>query len=429
MGPSSNNEAGIRGLAERGMNIARLNFSHGDHESQTKVIHAIKKVNKEDGRTIGMLLDTKGPEIRTADVAEKIEIKAGQEVVFSHKGTDAKLTTITVNYPEFAQDVKDAPVILIDNGELIFDVVDIGDDRVVAKARGAGLIGSRRHVNLPGADVSLPSISEKDWADIKLACDEKMDYIALSFIRRGSEVEEVRAFVTKHGHPEIHLMSKIENGVGLKNIEGIVAASDGVMVARGDLGAEIPPEDVPAAQDDIVARCRKAGKAVTVATHMLESMIENPTPTRAEVMDIAYAAMIGTDTTMLSGETAAGKYPFEALEMMDRVLVATEKRLVRDTHSSPVLEQAMEHDASGIVVRSNDGVLAHALSTFRPQVPVFAVTDSADDARKMQVYFGIVPVVAAEEIDPVHAIRTAKLLPTGSVVVVLEEGSATIVTI
>ncbi len=424
MGPSCNSEEGIRGLAQRGMNIARLNFSHGDHASQTVVIHAVKKVNADENRLIGILLDTKGPEIRTGDVTEKINITEGQEVIFSHKGADADHVVIAVNYPEFWEDVKEAPFIIVDNGEIIFDVVDVAEDRVLAKARGTGLIGSRRHVNLPGADVSLPSVSEKDWEDIKLACDEKLDYIALSFIRRGSEVDEVRAFTAKHGHPDIKLISKIENGVGVRNIDGIIEASDGVMVARGDLGSEIPPEDVPAIQDDIVSKCRKAGKTVIVATHMLESMIDNPMPTRAEVTDVAYAVLTEADSTMLSGETAAGKHPFEALEMMVRVHLATEPRVKRDMKASPVLKEAEASKAEAIVIRSNDGFAAHALSVLRPAVPIVAVCESADVARKLQLNFGIYPLVGSG--DMLDVVRASGLLSAGSKVVVVDGTDITV---
>lgn len=423
MGPASNSEAGIRGLAERGMNIARLNFSHGTHESQTTVINTIKKVNETGPHLVGLLLDSKGPEIRTGDTVDPIAIAENQTVVFTFGGTDSRHTVIHVNYAEFWKDAKKAPVILVDNGDLIFDVVEIAKDRVVANARGPGSIISRRHVNLPGADVSLPSVSEKDWDDIRLACEQKLDYIALSFIRRGKEVEEVRGFTAKHGHPSIKLIAKIENGTGVRNIKGIIEASDGVMVARGDLGSEIPPEDVPAVQDKIVKMCRKAGKIVIIATHMLESMIENPMPTRAEVSDVAYAALSEVDSTMLSGETAAGKHPFEALEMMSRTLVATEKRVKMKAGKSPVLKAVKDAKASAIIVRSNDGTAAQAISQLRPRVPVIAVTSTADAARKMQLFFAVYPIVAADSTSPLDAVRSSNLLPAGSTVIIADGSS------
>jgi pyruvate kinase len=418
MGPACNTEEGIRGLAERGMNIARLNFSHGDHASQTLVINAVKKVNADDNRLVGMLLDTKGAEIRTGDRPEPLPVKKGDLVVFSHKRTEDEHPVIGVNYPEFWKDAKDARFVLIDSGELVMDIVSIDEDRVVAKSAGSYAIGSRRHINLPGSDVTLPSLAEKDWLDIELACQHKLDYIALSFIRKGSEVDEVRAFTTKHGHPDIRLISKIENGVGVDNIDEIIAASDGIMIARGDLGAEIPLETLPFVQDDIAERCLAAGKPVIMATQMLESMIENPMPTRAEVTDIAHAVLIGVDSTMLSGETAAGKHPFEALEMMVRVQLATEPRVKRDMNASPVLKEAAASKAQAIVIRSNDGSAAHALSMLRPAVPLIIVCDSADVARKLQLNFGVYPLVGSG--DMLDVVRAAGLLPAGSKVVVVD---------
>lgn len=404
LGPASNDDQGIRTLAQGGMNIARLNFSHGSQESQTAVIGRVKNMNKKEGRTVGLMLDTKGAEIRTGDRTEPLIIAGGETVVFTSKGADKTLPVITVNYPDFWKDAKDADYILVDNGEMIFDAVEIKKDRVVAKARGGGSIGSRRHVNLPGADVSLPSVTEKDWKDIKLACAEKLDFIALSFVRNGKEIEEVRRFVRKQGHPGIRLISKIENAVAVRNIADIIAASDGVMVARGDLGAEVPLETLPAIQDDIVLRCREAGKPVIVATHMLESMIKSPLPTRAEVTDVAYAARIGTDSTMLSGETAAGTHPFDALRIMGEILEVAEKRM---PFIAPVSSGNNEHEAQAtaavsmaqslkapvIVLFTHSGDTARAVSKLRPTVPVLAFTDSADVARTMQILFGVYPLV------------------------------------
>lgn len=403
LGPATFHDEGIRTLAERGMNIARMNFSHGSQEDHKGVIKRIRTMNAKQGKTVGLLLDTKGAEIRTGDRAEPLVVKEGETVVFTSRGTDKKLPVITVNYPDFWRDAKDAHYILVDNGEIIFDAVEIKRDRVVAKARGAGSIGSRRHVNLPGADVSLPSVTEKDWTDIKLACTEKLDYIALSFVRNAKEINEVRAFAKKNGHPDIQLIAKIENAVAVRNIAEIVEASDGVMVARGDLGSEIPLETVPAVQDEIVARCREAGKPVIVATHMLESMIKNPLPTRAEVTDIAHAAVTGADSTMLSGETAAGKHPAEALTIMGSILEETEKRLPfvapscvgsteNEAHAAAAVSMAQALRAPAIVVFTKSGNIARAVSKLRPTVPVIAFTDSADVARRMQILYGVQPV-------------------------------------
>lgn len=404
LGPATNHEEGIRTLAKNGMNIARMNFSHGSHETHSAVVASIKKVNEKEGLNVGLLLDTKGAEIRTGDRPEPLVVSEGDTVVFSHKITKDKHPVIAVSYPEFWKDAKEARFILIDSGELIFDIVKIEKDRVIAKSRGNASIGSRRHINLPGADVTLPSLAAKDWEDIKLGCKLKLDYIALSFIRTAKELKEVRAFVKKHGHPDIKLISKIENEVGVKNIDEIIEASDGVMIARGDLGAEIPLETLPIVQDDIVRRCKAAGKPVIMATQMLESMMKNPMPTRAEVTDVAHAAMVGVDSTMLSGETAAGNNPYEALKTMSRILEETEKHLTfnvpacgsnssYDAHAAAAVSMAKALEVPAILLFTHSGATAHAVSKLHPTVPVIAFTDTAEVARQMQILFGVHPIV------------------------------------
>ncbi len=438
LGPSTNNEDGIRNLAQRGMSIARMNFSHGSQESHSAVVESIRKVNAEGGFNVALLLDTKGAEIRTGDRDEPIQVNAGDLVVFSHfKDTDEH-PVIKVNYPEFWKDAKDARFILIDSGELMMDIVSIEEDRVVAKSQGAYAIGSRRHINLPGADVTLPSLAEKDWSDIELGCKLKLDYIAMSFIRKGSEVREVREFVTKHGHPDIQLISKIENGVGVDNIDEIIEASDGIMVARGDLGAEIPLETLPWIQDDIVARCRKAGKPVIMATQMLESMMKNPMPTRAEVTDVAHAAYIGVDSTMLSGETAAGKFPYRALEMMISILKETEKHIplskaeamgssTEEKQAAEALKVAQSEKAAAIIVHTKSGATARALSRLRPHVPVFMATENADLLRRHQLFFALRPLELTSGSDAVALATEKQLISSGQkVVVVQSDGIKTI---
>lgn len=429
LGPASGSEEGIRSLVHAGMNVARMNFSHGSHESHTEEVERVRKINREEGTNVALLLDTKGAEIRTGDRPEPLAVVEGNTVIFSHAKTSNEFPVIKVSYPEFWKDAKDARFILIDSGELIFDIVSIDEDRVVAKSKGNAQIGSRRHINLPGADVTLPSLAAKDWEDIMLACELKLDFIAMSFIRTAEEVEEVRDFVTKHGHPAIKLISKIENGVGVDNIDEIIAASDGIMIARGDLGAEIPLETLPFVQDDIAHKCRVAGKPVIMATHMLESMIKNPMPTRAEVTDVAHAAMIGVDSTMLSGETAAGKFPREAVQMMTRILAEVEKKTPYDAPARPdddaraARAVAMASGAAAIVVLGNDGGLARAVSRFRPRVPVIAVTGDPAVARELQLHFAVYPVIGE-----LHA-STAKGrfgLDAGSRIVVVDgDGTAT----
>ncbi|MBI1812905.1 pyruvate kinase, partial [Candidatus Peregrinibacteria bacterium] len=304
LGPATKTKEQISDLADAGMDIARLNMAHGTLEEHRATIRILNELNVERAKSktykhcIGILVDIRGAEVRTEDVKQPLVIHRGEEVVFSFlPRPEEKRQVIQVNHKGFVNDVKGVERILLDNGELTFDLLSIeANGTVIARAREDGKIGSRRHVNLPGADLDLPSITEQDWEDIAFAAQERVDFLGLSFIRKASEVEEARAFL-KSKKSAVHLIAKIETRQGVDNIEEIIAASDGIMVARGDLGAEVPFESVPVIQDDIVMHCRAAGKPVIVATQMLESMIQLPMPTRAEVTDMAHAVMTGTDST------------------------------------------------------------------------------------------------------------------------------------
>jgi pyruvate kinase len=370
----------------------------------------LKELNEKEGFALAIMLDTKGAEIRTGEVTEPIMIKAKQEIVFSFTDMkDPKRQVVRVNYKDFGKDVKHgAECILVDNGELIFDIVKVQKDgSVIARAQGDGKIGNRRHINLPGGDVSLPSLFESDWKAIEMGCKEGADYVALSFIRNAKEVKEVRDFI-KRKRGTMGIITKVETRQSVENIDEIIDASDGIMVARGDLGAELPFQRIPAIQDDIVMRCRRAGKPVIVATHMLESMIQNPLPTRAEVTDVAHAAVTRADTTMLSGETAGGKFPFRALQVMSDVLTETEagidwtpylygaQRIASEEHeaqAAAAVTMAESLNAKAIVVLTKTGATAKAISTYRPSIPVIACTADRALMRKLQLYFGIKPLL------------------------------------
>ncbi len=389
---------------ERGMSIARINFSHGDAEQHRTTIRTVKSTREKLGLDVALMLDTKGPEIRTGDVKEPILVKAGQEVLFTpaEKAT-FKGPIIHVNYPEFSDDAEEAEAILVDNGELSFTIVRREGKGIILKAGQDGAIGNRRHVNLPGAKVSLPSMTDKDWKDLELGIEEEMDIIALSFIRTAEEVKEVKAFLKKK-KSTMKVMAKIETRESVKNINAIIAASDSIMVARGDLGAEIAFQKIPAIQDAIVETCRIVGKPVIVATQMLESMIENPMPTRAEVTDVAHAAVTRADCTMLSGETAAGKFPFAAVEAMTSTLVETETNLTslqlpssgskdeRVVRAEAAITMANASGSPAIVVLCNTGRSAEILSMLRPQMPIFAFSDSHALRRTLQMYRGVYPL-------------------------------------
>lgn len=405
------------------MNIARINFSHGSEEQHRTVVQEVRNLNRQRKNRgvpqIGLILDTKGAQIRTGDTEKPIEIAANEEIVFTSvaKGKSGKV--IQVNYDGFANDVRETDRILIDNGEIIFDIVRIeknGD--VLARARDAGKIGSRRHVNLPGADVDLPSITDQDWRDITFGIEHDMDFLALSFIRTKDDIEAVRNFLKKH-KSSMEIIAKIETKQAVANIREIISAADAVMVARGDLGAELPFETLPVLQDEIVARCREVGKPVIVATQMLESMIVQPTPTRAEVTDIAHAATTEADATMLSGETAAGKHPLLALQAMDRVLRATEEHLAhvprsrehvqneRQARAEAAHTLAFSSNADAIIAFTHTGQTARDLSKFRPRIPIFAFTDDERVTRKLQLSYGVYPCLAALEEDPEKTVAAA----------------------
>jgi len=406
LGPSSATLEGIRELAKAGMNVARINLSHGKREDRLKMIEIISMLRKE-GLTIAIMFDTKGAEIRTGEVPHPLTIAKGQEVIFSpNRLENEKRTVISVNYSGFSQDVRETNRILLDNGEMIFDIVKIADDgTVLARSQNEGEIGSRRHITLPGADIDLPSLTQQDWDDIALGIEQNVDYFSLSFIRKAEELREVRDFLMKH-KSAARIITKIETKQAVANIAEIIAASDGIMVARGDLGSDLPFEDLPSIQDEIVARCHDAGVPVIVATHMLESMIEHPSPTRAEVTDVAHAAMTRADATMLSGETANGKYPLKAVEAMDRILRKTEDHLQRfplpsivgvrtdrEARAEAAVSLASATSAAALLVFTKSGQTAREVSKFRPKVPVIALTNSASTLYKLCLSYGVLPLV------------------------------------
>lgn len=443
LGPASNSPEMIRKLMHHGMNVARINFSHGTQEGHRSTIQAVKAAREELNMPVSLMLDTKGAEIRTGDIETPFNIVKGQEVIFSfHDLPAADKQVIRVSYAEFADDVKEAECILIDNGTMIFDATHFNDDgSVVATSRDNGTISSRRHVNLPGADVSLPSMTTQDWSDLEnVGIVEKMDYIAPSFIRTAAEVDEIKKFITDRGS-NMRIITKVETRQAVANIDAIIASSDGIMVARGDLGAEMDFEKIPAIQDMIVAKCRKANKPVIVATHMLESMIKNPMPTRAEVTDIAHAAVTRADATMLSGETAAGSYPLQSIDAMSRTLIETESHLQDEIiPESPLNDERIAlADAAFsmaealhtplIVVITRSGDTARAVSRLRPKVPILACTKNAMVETSLQLLYGIITAsMPADSVEPeasVHnallAVQARKLATTGQDIVIIAD--------
>ena len=406
IGPSCWDNKTLLALTEHGMDIARLNFSHGDRTQHQDIIDRITKINDERDIPVGIMLDTKGAEIRTGDVQKPICVSEGEEVIFSsHALLAEKQKVIQVSYDGFAKDVLETKTILIDNGEISFDIIDVRNDgSVLARALQNGEIGSRRHINLPGADIDLPSITESDWDDISFGAKQNIDFIALSFIRNADEVHSVRKML-KTLHSTSKIIAKIETQKAVENIQEIIDASDAIMVARGDLGADIPFEEVPAVQDEIVCRCKDASKPVIIATHMLESMIKHPVPTRAEVTDTAHAVATGADATMLSGETASGIHPVLALQAMKRIHRATEQHLSRletiyDIHFRNKSEEEMntavmmaeEHKVDAIILLTDTGRTAKNIAKFRPPLPIISLVKEQTLCRELLLFYGIYPL-------------------------------------
>lgn len=417
IGPSTNTREMIWKLAETGMNVARLNMSHGDHQSHQKVIDLVKEYNAQntDGNVIAIMLDTKGPEVRSGDVPEPIMLKEGQEFNFTIKRGVSTEDTVSVNYDDFINDVEAGDILLVDGGMMSLAVKSKTADTVKCKVVDGGELKSRRHLNVRGKSATLPSITEKDWEDIKFGVENGVDFYAVSFVKDAKVIHELKDYL-KSANADIHVIPKIESADSIPNLQSIIAASDGAMVARGDLGAELPIEDVPLLQAEIVQTCRSMEKPVIVATNMLESMIDHPTPTRAEVSDIAIAVREGADAIMLSGETAHGKYPLKAVKVMHTVALRTESSLYNPTTSPSLVASAQglqNEDFSAsqlskmfgshatmmantlrtpIIVFTQTGSMAVLLSHYRPSSTLFAFTNEERVKQRLALYQGVIPI-------------------------------------
>lgn len=444
IGPASSTQEHMLALVEAGMNMARINLSHGTREDLDRTIDQLQKLNGR-GSTIPILMDTRGAAIRTGIVSVPIAIQEGQEVIFSaHPIAEEQRPVISVNYEGFANDVRGAEHIIVDNGTLSFALLSIEKNgAVITKALDSGSIGSRRHINLPGAYINLPAITQEDWEDIAFGIGRGIDFVALSFIRAAEEVQVLRRFLNEH-RSDVQIIAKIETRIAVeKNLQEIIDASDGIMVARGDLGMEIPIEELPAFQDEIVARCRDAGKPVIIATQMLESMITNPLPTRAEATDIAHAASTRADATMLSGETSVGRYPVKCVETMDRILRETEAHQARLQHrfggavhndreagAEAAVSLAQATNADVIFAFTKTGRTARDVTRFRPSIPVIACTPDDRTKRKLALFYGVSPLLIpfSTPEETVHAgmeaAKKAGLVEAGARAVLLSDTQA-----
>ncbi|KAK1421436.1 hypothetical protein QVD17_23769 [Tagetes erecta] len=407
IGPSTDTKEMIWKLAEAGMNVARLNMSHGDHASHQKVIDLVKEYNAQSkDNVIAIMLDTKGPEVRSGDLPQPVNLASGQEFTFTIKRGVGTADCVSVNYDDFVNDVEAGDMLLVDGGMMSLLVKSKTEDSVKCEVVDGGELKSRRHLNVRGKSATLPSITDKDWDDIKFGVDNQVDFYAVSFVKDAEVIYELKKYL-KSCDADIQVIPKIESADSIPNLQSIITASDGAMVARGDLGAELPIEEVPLLQEEIIRTCRSMGKAVIVATNMLESMIVHPTPTRAEVSDIAIAVREGADAVMLSGETAHGKFPLKAVNVMHTVSLRTESSIMSGGTVSS-LNQAFKNHVSemfayhatsmsntlgtSIVVFTRTSAMAVLLSHYRPNGTIFAFTDDKRVQQKLALYQGVCPI-------------------------------------
>ncbi len=408
LGPAVDNVEDIAQLLLRGMNGARFNFSHGSHESHAETLWKLRAAMSVTGLTAATILDTKGPEIRIKEFAGgSVELTAGQ--LFELRTEDMRpgdIQGVAVTYPGLCEDIAEGSTILVDDGLISLQVDAILTGKVMCRVVNGGRLGSNKSINIPGARISLPALTERDKEDLRFAAENDFDYIAASFVRSAADLAEIRACLDSVGGKDILIISKIENQQGVDNLEEIIRHSDGIMVARGDLGVEIPAARVPAVQKQMIKKCREMGKMVIVATQMLDSMISNPRPTRAEVSDVANAVYDGACCVMLSGETAGGKYPLEAAATMAEIVSETESSLdywkkfrkglaassnsgISDAMTKTCCLTAIELKAAAILTATQSGYTARLISRFHPACPIVALTPSEKVRRQLSLNWGV----------------------------------------
>lgn len=442
MGPNTNDRELMKSLVENGMDIARFNFSHGDHEEQKGRMDLLKSVREEVGKSVAILLDTKGPEIRTGILKDdkKVRLVEGQKFILTTEEIEGDENRVSISYEGLVEDVEIGKKILIDDGLIELEVKNITNTDIICTVINGGELGQKKGVNVPNVPVRLPAITEKDRKDIIFGVEQGIDFIAASFVRSAEGVLAIKALLKECGAPNLPVIAKIENGEGIKNIDEIIHCADGIMVARGDLGVEIPAEEVPYLQKMLIQKCNDNYKPVITATQMLDSMMRNPRPTRAEVTDVANAVYDGTDAVMLSGETAQGKYPLEALKMMCHIIESTEEHLDYEA----LLDKAQVHRKKGvssaigystvataanlnakcIITPTLSGATARVVSKFKPKAPIIGVSPNDDTLRKMQIFRGVYPVKSirletTEDIceDAINLVRAKQLVEAGDIVV------------
>lgn len=433
IGPASEKEEVLRQLINNGLNVARLNFSHGSHEEHKVRIDTIKRIREEMGQSIAIMLDTKGPEIRTRDFENgAAELVKDQEYILTSRDIIGNEKIASVTYENIAKDLKKGDTVLIDDGLICMEVTEsISDTDLKCIVKNGGTIKNKKGVNVPNVKINLPALTERDINDIKFGIKQEIDFIAASFIRKADDVISIRRILEENFADHIRIISKIENREGVENIDEIIEVSDGIMVARGDLGVEIPAEEVPLVQKELIKKCNDAGKPVITATQMLDSMIRNPRPTRAEVSDVATAIFEGSDAIMLSGETASGSYPTESVYTMSKIAVMIENSLdyyeilkskyiganntITNSISLATCRTCLDLKASAIITATSSGFTAAAVSRFRPIAPIIAATESEQVMRIMSLYWGVYPM-------KIEKMKSTDEIIEGSVAKALQNG-------
>jgi pyruvate kinase len=409
MGPSCESPEVLKRLIAAGMNAVRLNMAHGELADHAARIASVRQAASEAGAIIPILMDIKGPEIRIGKLREaSVVLKPGEILTLTTEDILGDANRVPVNYADMPSVIKSGDRVLLDDGLIELKVVSVEGTEMRCEILNGGTLKPRKGVNLPGIRTTLPGVTERDVQHIMFGIEQRVDIIAMSFVRKGADVLEVRRILEENGAAHVQIISKIENEEGVSNLDEIIEASDGIMVARGDLGVEIPLEDVPMVQREMIEKCNLAGKPVIVATHMLESMQVNPRPTRAEVSDVTNAVLQGADVIMLSGETAAGKYPVESVATMAQIAAKAETMFDHASHyakqaavhttnitevmSQAVVRSSLELNAKAIVTPTVSGFTARMVSKYRPQAPILAITQQDEALAKLSLYRGVFPV-------------------------------------
>lgn len=442
LGPATDNENVLRQMMLAGMNVARCNFSHGSYEDHKRRMDTVKKLRQELGKPVAILLDTKGPEVRVRNFREgKAVLEEGQLFTLTADDVEGTRDIVSVTYDRLYEDLEAGMRVLIDDGLIEMKVEQVDQKNIVCRVLNGGTVSDHKGVNIPDADLSMPYISEKDREDILFGISQDVDFIAASFVQKEDDIIQLRKLLEKNGGADIKIISKIENKQGVNNIDDIIAVSDGIMVARGDMGVEIPYEEVPVIQKKIIQKVYRTGKQVITATQMLESMIKNPRPTRAETTDVANAVYDGTSAIMLSGETAAGAYPVEAVRTMVRITERTEQDIdyrkrfdqtdrgtdadVTNAICHATCTTALDLNARAIVTVTKSGRSARMLSKYRPESDIISCATTEKVCRQLALTWGVTPLVIKEEKEVFHlfdkAIQAAvkmHLLTSGDLTVI-----------